>query len=353
MEKKKVVILQKRIKDYRVHLFDGVGELYETTIVGYLDPLIKGDNYSTLKLKHKYWPISLDYIFDKELHTLLKDADVVIKSTDFRSINNVLLRKAAPKAKIIMYGIGVSASYNEHYDEVDESKQYLKMIEKSDAVIFYYDYPKNKYVKQGANPDKLFAANNTVYVPEFDLNRNPENILFIGELYAQKGVDVLIEQYSKAYQKDKDIPNLLLVGDGAERESLENLVKEKGISSKVTFLGKITDNNELKGIFESSYICISPRQAGLSVLKSMAYGVPFVTVENAITGGEIFNIENKKTGLILKNENEIMDVILDCSKNSDTYYEMGMKAREFYFKHRTMKQMVNVFDEAIQYALSH
>ena len=61
MEKKKVVVLQKRIKDYRVHLFDGVGELYETTIVGYLDPLIKGDNYSTLKLKHKYWPISLDY----------------------------------------------------------------------------------------------------------------------------------------------------------------------------------------------------------------------------------------------------------------------------------------------------
>lgn len=85
----------------------------------------------------------------------------------------------------------------------------------------------------------------------------------------------------------------------------------------------------------------------------MAYGVPFVTVENAITGGEIFNIENKKTGLVLKNENEIKNVILDCSKNSDTYYEMGMRAREFYYKHRTMKQMVDVFDEAIQYALAH
>ena len=177
--------------------------------------------------------------------------------------------------------------------------------------------------------------------------------MFIGELYAQKGVDVLIEQYSLAYQKDTGIPNLLLVGDGAERESLEKLVKDKGLSDKIKFLGKITDHDALKGIFESSYICISPRQAGLSVLKSMAYGVPFVTVENAITGGEIFNIENKKTGLVLKNENEIKNVILDCSKNSDTYYEMGMRAREFYYKHRTMKQMVDVFDEAIQYALAH
>lgn len=349
----KVVVLQKRIKEYRVPLFDGIGERYDTTVVGYLDPLIKGDNYATVMLKHKYWPVSFDYLLDKELHQLLKDADVVIKSTDFRSINNSLLRKAAPKAKIIMYGIGVSASYNEHYDQVDESKQYLKMISKSDAVIFYYDYPIKKYVKQGADPEKLFAANNTVYVPEFELNRKPENILFIGELYAQKGVDVLIEQYSLAYQKDTGIPNLLLVGDGAERESLEKLVKDKGLSDKIKFLGKITDHDALKGIFESSYICISPRQAGLSVLKSMAYGVPFVTVENAITGGEIFNIENKKTGLVLKNENEIKNVILDCSKNSDTYYEMGMRAREFYYKHRTMKQMVDVFDEAIQYALAH
>ena len=134
MKDKKVVILQKRIKEYRVHLFDGIGEKYDTTLVGYLDPLIKGDNYSVLKLKHKYWPISFDYLIDKDLHALLKDADVVIKSTDFRSINNTLLHMAAPKAKIIMYGIGVSASYNEHYDEVDESKQYLKMIDKSDAV---------------------------------------------------------------------------------------------------------------------------------------------------------------------------------------------------------------------------
>lgn len=353
MERKKVVILQKRIKEYRVSLFDGIGELYDTTVVGYLDPLIQGDHYTTLKLNHKYWPISIDYYLDKDLRDLLRDADVVIRSTDFRSINNAILRKVAPKAKIIMYGIGVSASYNEHYDEVDESKQYLKMIKNSDAVIFYYDYPINKYVKQGADPHKLFAANNTVFVPEFQLNRKPENILFIGELYSQKGVDVLIEQYYRAYKKDESIPKLLLVGDGAERDKLEQLVADRGLSAKIEFLGKITDDNVLKGIFESSYICISPKQAGLSVLKSMAYGVPFVTIENAITGGEIFNIENGVTGLVLEDENKIKDVILDCATNGDYYNEMGIKAREFYFKNRTMKQMVGVFDKAIQYVLTH
>jgi hypothetical protein len=31
---------------------------------------------------------------------------------------------------------------------------------------------------------------------------------------------------------------------------------------------------------------------------------------------------------------------------------MGIKARDFYFKNRTMKQMVNAFDEAIRFVIS-
>ena len=352
MNKTKVVILQKRIKEYRVPFFDGIGEIYDVTVVGYLDPLIKGDNYSVLKLKHKYWPVSLDYIFDKDLRTLLREADVVIKPTDFRSINRFILKTIAPKTKLITFGIGVSASYNEHYDSIDQSEQYLKLIEKSDAVVFYYDYPKEKYVKKGADPNKIFVSNNTVFVPEVSLCRKPENLLFIGELYRQKGVDTLVEQYSLAFSENPEIPNLLIVGDGAEREELEKIVAEKGLSKKIIFLGKITDNDELKEIFEKAIVTISPKQAGLSVLKSMAFGVPFVTIKNAITGGEIFNIENGKTGVILENEDEIKELILHCKNDIDHYIKMGDEARQFYFKNRTMAHSVHAFDEAIRFALS-
>ena len=352
MNKSKVVILQKRIKEYRVPLFDGIGELYDTTVVGYLDPLCKGKNYSIIKLKHRYWPIAFDYVFDKELRKALQKADVVIRSTDFRSINNKILHFVAPKAKIVMFGIGVSASYNDHYDEIDQTKEYLEMIKNCDAVIFYYDYPKDKYVKKGADADKLFVANNTVFVPEFGMNRNPKNIVFIGELYRQKGIDILIEQYNNAYQENKSIPDLLIVGDGAERVSLENSVKEMGLTSKIRFLGKITDDLKLKEIFETAIFTISPKQAGLSVLKSMAFGVPFITVKNAITGGEIFNIENNETGIILNNENEIKNLVLNCLDNIEQFNEMGNKARDYYFSNRTMNHMINAFDETIKYVLS-
>ncbi len=353
MEKSKVVILQKRIKEYRVPLFDGIGELYDTTVVGIQDPLIQGEHYSVLRLNHKYWPISLDYIWDKSLRRQLKKADVIVKFTDLRTVNHFLLKAVAPKAKQIMFGIGVSASYDEHYDAADQSKKYLKMIAESDAAMFYYEYPKTKYVKQGADPNKLFVLNNTVFVPKTTLNRKPENLLFIGELYRQKGIDVLIEQYASAFRENPFVPKLLIVGDGAERAALEKSVQEKSLNEKIIFMGKITDDERLQQIFETAIVTISPKQAGLSVLKSMAYGVPFVTLKNAITGGEIFNIINGETGVILKDENELKDLIMKCSDQIGYYETMGQKAREFYFNHRTMAHAVQAFDEAIQYALSH
>ena len=352
MKKTNVVILQKRIKEYRVPLFDGIGTLYDTTVVGYQEPLIRGDHYSVLKLKHKYWPVSLDFLWDKDLRNLLRKADVVIRPTDFRDINRILLKLVAPKAKIISFGIGVSASYDEHYDETDQSAQYLKLIARSDAVVFYYDYPKEKYVKQGADPRKIFVSNNTVFVPDLPPCRKPENLLFIGELYRQKGVDVLIEQYGLAYREDPDIPKLLIVGDGAERGELEKAVRDSGLSEKISFLGKITDDDRLKEIFDTAIVTISPKQAGLSVLKSMAFGVPFVTIENAITGGEIFNIQNGETGVILKDETALKELILHCAKHIDDYNAMGEKARAFYFSSRTMAHSVRAFDEAIRYVLS-
>ena len=353
MDKKKVVFLQKRIKEYRVPLFDGIGELYDVTVVGYLDPLIAGDRYSVLKLKHKYWPVSLDFLWDKDLRSVLRKADVVVRATDFRTVNRILLKLAAPKAKSVMFGIGVSASYSEHYDEADQSQQYLKMIEGSDAVVFYYDYPKDKYVRQGAAPEKIFVSNNTVFVPDTPVVRRPENLLFIGELYREKGVDVLLEQYRLAYLEDPGIPDLIVVGDGAEREALEETVCENGLGDKISFLGKITEDARLKEIFASAIVTISPKQAGLSVLKSMAYGVPFVTIENAITGGEIFNIENGVTGVILRDESELKALILNSKREIGRYNEMGEKARAFYFANRTMAHSVKAFDEAIRYALAH
>lgn len=129
------------------------------------------------------------------------------------------------------------------------------------------------------------------------------------------------------------------------------MCKDKGIQRKVHFLGSIYDEDRLSELFADAIVCISPNQAGLSVLKSMGYGVPFVTSVDSITGGERFNIRDKENGILFHTEEELKKTILDIHQNPVKYIEMGRKAKEFYDAHRKPEMMVNGFVNAIEYVL--
>jgi len=86
---------------------------------------------------------------------------------------------------------------------------------------------------------------------------------------------------------------------------------------------------QISKLFTKSLLCISPNQAGLSVLKSMGYGVPFVARENAITGGERLNIINNSNGILYNSQAELVDIISNSFLNKQEYIEMGRNAKEY------------------------
>lgn len=67
---------------------------------------------------------------------------------------------------------------------------------------------------------------------------------------------------------------LHIVGEGDQKEALMNLTTKLGINSNVLFYGALYDEIKISKLFSQSIICISPTQAGLSVPKSLGYGVP-------------------------------------------------------------------------------
>ena len=114
-------------------------------------------------------------------------------------------------------------------------------------------------------------------------------------------------------------------------------------------LGKIFDEQHLCSYFSRSLACISPGQAGLSVLKSMGYGVPFITKKDAITGGEIFNIKNGENGIIYQKDDELTDIILEIGEHRQKFLNMGKNAKEYYDKFRTPEHMAQGISGAIEY----
>ena len=146
---------------------------------------------------------------------------------------------------------------------------------------------------------------------------------------------------------------LRIIGSGPDSDAIEAWVDENKMRNHIQMAGAIYDIDKKAQFFARAYACISPQQAGISVLESMGYCVPFVTSKNAITGGEIFNIHNGIDGIVMEDPIQLLDVIKDIAQNRLKYIEMGRKAQSFYNNNRTPQHMADGLWKAVLYAMEH
>jgi len=347
---KKVLIIQSAIPHYRVPIFNKLSESVDLTVVYDSGDVPSGANFATEKVKVIH-AINKVWVHMKNMLRMAKKYDVVISMLDSSYLTTRLLDKFRGKTKLILWGIGVAASYNVRFDSLPEAAAaYKKMIEQADAALFYSPYPIDKYAEMGVPREKLFAANNTVQVLPIQ-ECTKDSILFVGSLYRAKKIFELLECYRKAHAKCENLPKLVIVGDGEDANPVKEWVSEHGYEDDVVLTGAIYDETILSKYFARAIVCISPDQAGLSVLKSFGYGVPFVTHKDAITGGERLNIKNGENGILFDSFDEITDVIQDCAECPERYIEMGKNAKKHYDENRTVGHMVEGFLEAIESVL--
>ena len=308
-------------------------------------------NFNIVKLpirKYKRW------IFHKtNIYKFCQDFDTVIVYGDLAWLKYICLPFRRNRSfKVIFWTIGVSASYDKKYDAISKWNNIRDFFYKqADALVLYSNYPIQQYIKRGFNPKKLFVAPNTVEVLNDISNQEIEkdSLLFIGTLYLQKGISVLLENYKRAYLFNPNILPLNIIGSGPEYKNIEVWIKENFLDHKIFLRGPIFDVKKKAAFFYKAFACISPIQAGLSVLESLGYGVPFVTMHDALTGGERLNIQNAVNGILLRDVSDLEHIILDISKNSSKYLEMGKNGREYYNKYRTPNHMADGLIDAINY----
>ncbi len=344
----KVLIIQRRIRDYRIPVFNELAKKVDLTVIHTENRQLDNAQFNVLNIEMKR---ALFKWYRISLTRLANNYDVVICMMDYSFPQFLFLNVFPRKYKLIYWGIGVDAGYDSRFDERQSvARVIFRMLKKADAGLFYTDYPVKKYIDMGLSPEKLFVANNTVRV-EYAGEDEKNSFVFLGSLYPQKRADILIEQYHNAYMKNKNIPRLIIIGEGSARESIESMVNNLDIDKMVSFTGAIFDDKKLGEYFRNALLCVSPDQAGLSVLKSMGLGVPYVTCKNAITGGEIFNIHNGIDGILFDHFEDLEGIFLDAADNQEKYIKMGQAARSYYEKNRTVEQMVRGFVEAIEYTI--
>ena len=351
--KPKVLLIQQVIPSYRLPIFHMLAQNVDLTVAFESGAAPKDAQFQT-KLVRTFRVPRLGKVYRGGLKRLTKGYDVVINSFDTPAYAVKRLGRLKRKGfGLVHWGIGVSASYSSSFDAPDaDASFYESVLRESDACLFYSDYPVKKYTAQGWQQEKLFVAQNTVLVERDETSRTRDTLLFLGSLYPQKGFDELLEQYALAVSVSSRVPKLVIIGDGSEKSRIEAWIQEHHLEERITLTGAIFDDAVLGRYFSAAVACVSPNQAGLTVLKSMGCGVPYITRRDAITGGELFNISHGVNGVLYDKPDELKGILLDLTEHPETYMLYGRNARAHYEASRKPEDMVAGFLAAIAYALS-
>ncbi len=159
------------------------------------------------------------------------------------------------------------------------------------SLLLYGHYARDIGLRQGFFPDQLQVIYNSL---DFELQRRLLNVITEDDrchtrqqlfgttspvviasarLTKIKRFDVLIRALGRVNQTRT--VNLLLVGDGPEREALTELARQAKVNA--VFVGACYDEQRLAELFSIANVTVSPGNVGLTCMHSLAYGVPVVT----------------------------------------------------------------------------
>lgn len=140
-------------------------------------------------------------------------------------------------------------------------------------------------------------------------------VVYVGRLAEEKSVDFIIENLPAVIEKYPDTV-MLITGYGPDEDKLKELVEEKGLSSKVFFLGKqppekIQNYYALGDVFTTASVT---ETQGLTYIEAMAAGLPVIArYDDVLTDVLIDNV----TGLFFTDGNDFVSVMDKFRKLSD------------------------------------
>lgn len=161
----------------------------------------------------------------------------------------------------------------------------IELINPNKEIRLIYNFiDEEKY--QPVNPGSLKK--------DLGIQQEERVLIHISNFRDVKNIPDIIRTFEKVRQVTS--VKLLLVGEGPEKEHIEKLVQELGLTEHVLFTGKRSDMAELLAISDVM-IHLSKQEAfGLVILEAMACGVPSVATA---VGGMPEVIDHAENGFIV------------------------------------------------------
>lgn len=203
-------------------------------------------------------------------------------------------------------------------------KKYLpNVFKKANRVLVVGNGLKND-ISTYVDKKRIEIIPNLVKMPKANLlkvkktNRKRFRFFSLGFLTYKKGMDLLIEAFNLGKDKLNDV-ELLIGGDGEERNNLKELINNYGLNDNIKLLGELNREEVAINMQECDCFILSSRNEtfGIVYIEAMNFGKPVIAT---ITGGPDTFI-NEKCGLLVENENveAIKNAMIKMYKEYEKY----------------------------------
>lgn len=267
-------------------------------------------------------------------------------------------RRLSVPTVITLHGGGVYVNREQGYDF--PARWYVKPIlrwtlRNAGALTAISDDCRTHAMNAGADPEDIRTIMNGADLRRFSpgrddglRNRYGDQMVFAcRQLIPRKGIRFLIRA---AARLRRDFPELqvVLAGDGFEKESLIELAREVGLEDATHFLGWVP-NHELPKYYRAARVVVVPSLEegfGIPAAEAMGCNIPVVATD---AGGLPEVVENGVTGYIVpKGEIEpLAEAIAKLLSDVNLCHRMGKAGRERALARfdwcRTVEQMDDMY----------
>lgn len=326
---RKVVIVQRRLTNYRVPLFEQLRHRLETSGVELF--LVHGDPTQDERRKKDEGFISwaehapCHYFINGQIcwqnfREQTEGADLVILTQENKLIYNLVALTVRRPKLVAFWGHGRNLQARKRDVVLERFKRLT--TKRVDWWFAYTGLSVDLVKEQGFPPDRITNLENAIdtrtlsdlvaAVDDAQLVAQRDEMgltlglsaIFIGSLYEEKRIDFLIEAATRVAARLSGFC-LVVVGDGIQRSLVESAAN---VHPCIKYVGAKSGMEKAR-LLRLADVFMNPGLIGLSILDAFVAGLPMVTTEGGLHSPEIDYLRNGENGLMTQ---DAMEVYVDA-----------------------------------------
>ena len=170
-----------------------------------------------------------------------------------------------------------------------------------------------------------------------------KNVVFIGRIDPQKNIEHLIRAFGMVVAKRENI-NLIVVGDGVQKEKIVKLIAELNLEEKVQMVGVRRD---IERIYEvADLVVLSSVYEGMPncLIEAIAVGIPVVSYDCPIGPKEIIK-DNQNGFLVPYNDMEALAIKIIEALDKKWDVKLIKETAEKFQVEKIAKEYLEIYDK--------